>query len=143
MALDISSLQKVVALLDNALKLAAGDRMQELQQDERELIKAGVIQNFEFTYEVSWKTLKRYLEMSSPNPAEIDNMSFADLIRTGCENNILLSDLSAWQNYRRARGITSHVYDMKKAEEVLAVIPGFLREAKYLLAKLQERLGKL
>ncbi|MFQ5717342.1 MAG: nucleotidyltransferase substrate binding protein, partial [Nitrospinales bacterium] len=72
-----------------------------------------------------------------------DNMSFADLIRTGCENNILLSDLSAWQNYRKARGITSHVYDVKKAEEVLKVIPGFLQEAKYLLEKLQERAKNL
>ncbi|MFQ5717833.1 MAG: nucleotidyltransferase substrate binding protein, partial [Nitrospinales bacterium] len=72
MALDISSLQKVVALLDNALKMAASDRMREFREDERELIKAGVIQNFEFTYELCWKTLKRYLEMSSPNPAEID-----------------------------------------------------------------------
>jgi hypothetical protein len=33
---------------------------------------AAAIQAFEFTYELSWKMLKRYLERTVPNPDGID-----------------------------------------------------------------------
>jgi phosphoserine phosphatase len=44
-----------------------------------------------------------------------------------------------WKEYREERGATSHAYDEDKAQEVFESIPAFLEEAKYLLAKLQER----
>ena len=44
---------------------------------------AATIQRFEFSYELSDKMPKRYLEMAAPNPARIDEMVFHDMIRTG------------------------------------------------------------
>jgi hypothetical protein len=38
----------------------------------REQMRNSVIQCFEFTYELSWKMLKRYLEETEANPSEID-----------------------------------------------------------------------
>ena len=57
-------------------------------------IRDGLIQRFEFTYDISHKMLKRYLEKTSQNPEQFDAMSFADLIRSGNEQSLLLSDWS-------------------------------------------------
>jgi hypothetical protein len=65
--------------------------------------------------------------------------SFPELIRTGSERGLLLSGWDVWKGYRTARGITSHTYDEARADQVFAVIPQFLQDARYLLAQLQER----
>ena len=48
-----------------------------------EQIRDGLIQRFEFTYELCQRMLRRYLRETAPSPDEIERMSFADLIRAG------------------------------------------------------------
>lgn len=139
MILDLTSLQKAVVSLESALSVITSDSINRLDRKTREVIKAGVIQNFEFTYELSHKMIKRYLEKASPNPAGIDEMGFQDIIRTASEQGLLLNGWDVWKDYRKARGTTSHAYDEEKAAEVLDEIPGFLDDAKYLLAQLEKR----
>lgn len=122
----------------------AVDRFEEgletLAQDpENTLIRDGVIQRFEFTYELSHKMLKRYLEATSANPDDIDSMTFQDLIRTGSEQGLLLSGWDKWRDFRQARTDTSHTYDEEKALNVVAELPAFLLESRYLLKQLQNR----
>lgn len=105
-------------------------------------LRAGAIQAFEFTYEVAYKMLKRYLEMTDPNPSSIDAMTFNDLIRTGYEKGLIKSELVVWKEYRKERGTISHTYDEDKAVEVFAYIPGFLVDAKYLFTALQDRISR-
>jgi nucleotidyltransferase substrate binding protein (TIGR01987 family) len=102
-------------------------------------MRAAAIQAFGFTYELCWKMLKRYLEATLPNADEVDQMSFPTLIRTASEHGLLLSDWSVWKEYRQERGTTSHTYDEKKAIEVFAELPRFLKEAQYLLKQLKKR----
>jgi nucleotidyltransferase substrate binding protein (TIGR01987 family) len=99
-------------------------------------IRDGLIQRFEFTYEISYKMLKRHLEATSANPAEFDDMSFQDLIRMGNERGLLLGGWPEWRNYRDMRAKTSHTYDEDIALEVVDGIPDFQREAAYLHQKL-------
>jgi nucleotidyltransferase substrate binding protein (TIGR01987 family) len=139
MLLDLGSFRKAIKSLENALAVYSSDSTKTLTFETREVIKAGVIQNFEFTYELSHKMLKRYLELAAANPVELSDMSFPDLIRTGSEKGLLLSGWDVWREYRTARGTTSHTYDAGKATEVLSFIPGFLDEARFLLAELEKR----
>lgn len=83
--------------------------------------------------------LKRHLEAVSPTPEHFDGMAFADLIRSGNEQGLLLGDGSKWRIYREMRSKTSHTYDEDVAIEVVLGIPAFLEEARYLLQQLQER----
>lgn len=76
--LDLTTLTNAVSRLDEGLA-----RYQRDTSDTQ--IRDGLIQRFEFTYEISHKMLKRYLEMSSANPEQFDSMPFQDLIRTGNE----------------------------------------------------------
>ena len=137
--IDLSSLDKAVDSLGRAIAVSeaqiatrAGDR------NLRETIRAGVIQNFEFSYELCWKMLKRQLEQTSPSSSSIDQMSFRDLIRTGAERG-LVEDPKRWFDYRNQRNITLHTYDDAKAEAVYATAVAFVHDARDLLTKLKAR----
>ncbi|NNM58939.1 MAG: nucleotidyltransferase [Legionellales bacterium] len=103
-------------------------------------IRDGLIQRFEFTYDLSCKTLKRYLESASPTPEEYDQMPFADIIRSANEQGLLLSNWPKWRQYRDMRNKTSHTYDEDIALAVVVEIPEFLKEAQFLRNTLRERL---
>ena len=132
--LDLTPLEKAITRLSEGLS-----RYQQDITDSQ--IRDGLIQRFEFTYEISHKMLKRFLEASSANPAEFDGMSFQDLIRSGNERGLLLGSWSDWKKYRDMRAKTSHTYDEEVALEVVAGIPAMLEEAQYLLSQLREALA--
>jgi len=134
MALDFSSLAKAVTRLAEGLARHAADPRGEQLRD-------GLMQRFEFTYDLSHKMLRRVLEDASANPAEVDRMTFPTLIRTAGEQGLLQGDWTDWRTFREMRNITSHTYDEAKAQQVAAAIPAFLDEAKALLARLQDSAG--
>jgi nucleotidyltransferase substrate binding protein (TIGR01987 family) len=132
MKLDISSLEKATNSLEKAIK--------EYEKSENEFVRDSCIQRFEYTYELSWKTIKRFLEETAANPNEIDLMSFQELIREANEKGILLTDWETWKLYRIYRGTTSHAYNEDKANEIYNEIPGFLNEIKFLINQLKKHL---
>jgi len=138
--LDLSSFANALAQLEKSLVYCASELARQDPEIGR-LFRAAAIQAFEFTYELSWKMLRRYLEATLPNPAAVAEMSFPELIRTGSERGLLLSGWDVWQGYRRARGTTSHTYDEVQADQVFAIIPQFAQEARHLLVQLQKRSG--
>lgn len=132
--LNIEPFEKAIASLEVALDRQAKDTSDDLVRD-------ACIQRFEYTYELAHKMLKRFLEGTSANPDEFDNMAFQDLIRSGNERGLLRSDWSRWKEYRRARGTTSHTYDEEKAREVFSIVPDFLLEARFLRDRLRDGLA--
>ena len=133
-ALDLSPFIKAVDRLDEGIARYQRDTLDTQIRD-------GLIQRFEFTYEISHKMLKRYLELASPTPAQYDGMAFQELIRSGNEQGLLRSDWSRWRSFREMRSKTSHTYDESVALAVVAEIPDFLLEARHLLGCLRERLA--
>ncbi|WP_243371147.1 HI0074 family nucleotidyltransferase substrate-binding subunit [Geotalea sp. SG265] len=138
MALDFSSLQNAISQLEKSLKFTHSPAA-EMDGELFEQLRNSVIQCFEFTYELSHKMLRRYLEETAASPDEADFSTFQNLIRTGNEKGLLRSDWLRWRVYRQARTDSSHTYDVDKAEAVYAIAPEFLEEAKYLYARLMER----
>jgi nucleotidyltransferase substrate binding protein (TIGR01987 family) len=134
MKLDITSFGNAVRRLREGLA-----RYEREPADEQ--IRDGLIQRFEFTYELSHKTLKRYLKETTASPDEVERMPFADLIRTGNAQGLLRGDWPAWRRFRDMRARTSHTYDAKVAAQVVAAIPAFLEEVEYLYGELQRRLA--
>lgn len=133
MKLDIGALEKAVVRLEEGL-------IRYRQDITDSQIRDGLIQRFEFTYELSHKMLKRYLEAASASPHIYEAMPFPDQIRSGNEQGLLLGDWPAWKSYRDMRSRTSHTYDEVQALEVVAGIPAFLDEAKFLRDQLRRRL---
>jgi nucleotidyltransferase substrate binding protein (TIGR01987 family) len=104
-------------------------------------LRDGLIQRFEFTYELCHRMLRRFIRQTAASPEEVDRMAFQDLIRTANRQGLLLGDWPAWHRYRDSRAKTSHTYHGKIAREVAEAIPAFLAEAEYLRDELRKRLA--
>ncbi|MCL2145374.1 MAG: nucleotidyltransferase substrate binding protein [Endomicrobia bacterium] len=136
MVLDLSSFKKAVNSLNEVLD--------ELEKDKtNKFVKDSAVQRFEYTYELAYKMLRRFLEITEHSKQQVEEMSFSNIIRTANEKGLLLNDLEKWVIYREKRNITSHVYDENKADSVISVIPDFFKESDFLLNKLSERVGRL
>jgi nucleotidyltransferase substrate binding protein (TIGR01987 family) len=133
MALDISPLVNAVARLQEGL-----ERHRREPADDQ--LRDGLIQRFEFTYELSHRMLRRYLRMVAPSPDIYDQMPFQDLIRSGNQQGLLHGDWPVWRRYRDMRARTSNTYAAAIAAQVAQAIPDFLAEAAYLSDQLQQRL---
>ncbi len=138
MAIDITSLRNAMAQLETAISYA-NSALAASDPGLREQLRNSVIQCFEFTYELSHKMLKRYLESTAANPQDIDLATFQTLIRTANEQGLLRSDWSMWRTYRQARTDSGHTYNQAKAEAVFALAPDFLAEAKFMAAQITAR----
>lgn len=129
--LDLTSLRDALASLRRGLA-----RWHPNPGDEE--VRDACIQRFEFCFELSWKMLKRRLELDLPDAGSVDAMSYRELIRSGAERG-LIADAAAWMLYRDKRNTTSHTYNAARAAEVAAVIPAFEAHAQALLVLLQSR----
>ena len=132
--LDLSPLDRAIDRLNEGLV-----RYQQDISDTQ--IRDGLIQRFEFSYEISHKMVKRYLEFASPTPEQYEEMMFQDLIRSGNEQGLLLGSWPDWKRYRSMRSKTSHTLDEDVALEVVGGIPTFLEEARYLRDQIKARLA--
>lgn len=122
--LDITSFENAIQSLQNALR--------DYHKDGGEYTRDACIKRFEYTYELSHKMLKRYLEMSAPNPVEVDTYSFQTLIRTGYEKGILKNSWDVWYTYRHNRNKTAHGYNEHNAKDIVAGLDDFVTEVLYL-----------
>ena len=138
MALDLTSLDKAVATLKRAVTEAGSSEfMDRLTDVQREIVRAGVIQNFEFTYELCWKFMKRWLERNLGS-SHVDGVSRRELFRLAMEHH-LIQDSAIWFDYHEARNKTAHTYDEETAMAVFTVATQFLGDAGKFLKALVAR----
>lgn len=130
--IDFTSLQLAIKSLREALDTYQTDKTNTFVRDAS-------IQRFEYTYELCHKMLKRFLEATEPNSADIDTMTFQTLIRTGAEKGLLKNSWDKWSEYKNARNLTTHTYNEKMALAVCSILPEFLTEAEHLSAELVKR----
>ena len=137
MHLDLTSLVKAVESLKKALEVARPENLENMTEDQRDVIKAGVIQNFEFTYELCWKFIKRWIE-TNVSPFIADGVTRRELFRLAAENR-LIDDVENWMRHHEARNLTAHTYQAAMAEKVYQAARPFARDAERLLQALEAR----
>ena len=135
MALDLGSLQKAVSSLERAIKVAGTMMKGGIDTDKDEVIRAGVIQNFEFTYELCWKFMKRWLQENAAGEF-VDGLTTKELFRMAAEHR-LIKNVEAWFAYPKARNKTSHIYDEVVAGDVYHTAVSFYQDARDLLKTLE------
>ena len=72
-----------------------------------------IVKRFEFTYEMAWKALKRYLEflgLDAKSPRMVFKEAFAQQI---------ITDEAIWLDMIEQRHLTSHVYDEQEIADIL------------------------
>ena len=75
----------------------------------------GLIQRFEFTFELAWKLMKSYAEYQGTDK---ELMGSRDAIRWAFENK-LIKDSDVWMEMIKRRNDTSHTYDENTAADVV------------------------
>ena len=135
MSLQLDNLVKSIDTLERSVRTAS--TLETSDEDLQDTVRAGVIQNFEVTYELSWKMIKRWLE-ENIGSAHADGISKRELFRRAAEN-LLITDAERWNDYNEARNLTSHTYDEDAAESVFTEATEFVQDVKYLLRALEER----
>ena len=96
----------------NKLKNANQKLKEGIEQAKDELDKDGVIQRFEFTFELLWKALKIYLEYQGiivKTPRD----SFVEAFRID-----LISDEKIFLDMLEDRNNTTHIYDKETSEKI-------------------------
>jgi len=137
--IDLSALRNAVASLEDGLEVVSDSDWFNAQSSKvQNTLIAGVIQNFEFVYEISIKMIKRQIEEESASPTEVDETNFREVLRVAAEKG-LIADVEAWFKYRKMRNITAHTYDHEKAQQVYQDTLIFIGDARALLRKLEAR----
>ena len=102
-----------------------------------ELIQMALIQAFEFTFELGWKTLKDYLEESG---IIIEEATPKYVIKKAYEAK-LIKDGEAWIDIINDRNLTSHTYNEEKAKKVIDnVINFYMPEFEQVYSYFKKRL---
>ena len=126
--LNLDPLEKAITQLKSGLDQSHAD-------PDNELLRDGVIQRFEYTMDLSWKMIQRYLK----HIAQVEESAIRtkkDLFREAGKLG-LISNVEAWFGYYEARNETSHTYDPQIAESVFKQAEMFLPDATRLLEALK------
>jgi nucleotidyltransferase substrate binding protein (TIGR01987 family) len=105
--------------------------------EERETLRAGVIQNFEVSYELAWKVMKRWLAFNI-GKSHVEGISIFELYKLAAANKLIAS-VEQWFNFHKARNMTSHEYGGDVAQEVYACALEFLPVAQSLASVLEAK----
>ncbi len=114
------------------------ERLKEAAQefsrsDASDVVRDGLIQRFEFTYELAWKTIKEYLE----DIGIVDKNSPKAVIKEAYAQKIIINEKN-WLLMLRDRNMTSHVYKEEAAQEIAArIVTCYLHEFDLLLQALE------
>lgn len=103
----IENYHHALAQLAEAVQIYTADPGDALYRD-------GLIQRFEFTVELAWKSLKEYLEDQG---AVLGIASPRGVLKEAYAAGVI-TDAETWNRIIEARNITSHVYDEKTAQTV-------------------------
>jgi nucleotidyltransferase substrate binding protein (TIGR01987 family) len=135
---DLTTLEKSLAAFDTVYPRALDDTWLS-QQDEatRLAFAAGVIKHFEFTYELCWKAMKRWLN-DNVSPEITDGISRRELFRLAAQYR-LIGDVEEWMVYHMGRNQTAHRYGQVMADEVAQILPDFSHAAHQLYQQLAQK----
>jgi len=91
------------------------------------LEEQGLIQTFEYNYELAWNTIKDFYQ----DQAEVSIQGSRDAIRLAFQRN-LIDDGSLWMEMIKSRVLTSHTYNKETAKQISAQIikdfyPAFIK----------------
>ncbi len=136
--LDLTALERAVAAFEAVLERTEDPALNaRLDVVTRNALRAGAIQHFEFTYELAWKFIRRWLAEQLGKDYVL-GVTRRELFRLAAEHG-LIGDVDAWMRFHRARNLTSHTYNETVAREIYASARDFLPHAARLLRRLRER----
>ncbi|MFK8138006.1 MAG: HI0074 family nucleotidyltransferase substrate-binding subunit [Bdellovibrionales bacterium] len=119
MSTSILEFEKAVTRLEEALL-----------EEKNDFLRDSVIQRFEFSVELAWKTSKKVMGTNISAPK--------DVIRE-MARGAYINDVDIWLKAIDMRNLSSHTYKESLAEQVYYFAQSFLPQLKQLLEKVKEK----
>lgn len=121
----LNDFSRTLTQLNDALQVTAN----------HDVVRAGCIQYFEFTFELAWKSIKSVAEQEGLSPGA----SPKACLRTAYSLQ-WVDDEAIWLEMLDARNRMSHTYDAREALKIYARLPEFNKSLRNLLVSLESRL---
>ena len=125
-----SNFRKALAKLEDVVINRSGDELSELE-------KEGMIQRFEYTFELAWKTLqdileyKGYKDITGPNP----------VLEHSLKDGYIKNE-QGWRQMKKSRELTSHTYNSDTADNIAEnILNTYYTLLKDLETRLEEERG--
>jgi len=106
----IQRLNNFTRALQQLTKFIEKGQLSELEQQ-------GLIQSFEYNYELAWNTIKDFYE----HQGETEIQGSRDAIKLAFKRDLIL-DGEIWMKMIKSRALTSHTYNEDTAEEITSEI---------------------
>jgi nucleotidyltransferase substrate binding protein (TIGR01987 family) len=98
----------------------------------------GAIQRFEYSFELSWKTLKTVLEYLGVEDCKSPRKALQGALIQGLINSL---DQEVWLAMLDDRNQTTHIYHEEVAVSIFQNLPDYLKHMDKLLKKLKDELS--
>jgi len=118
----------------------------EAQEVKSQLINANLgdiyldvcVKRFEFTFEMSWKAIKRVLSMLGIEGIKSPRACFKEAFSQG-----MLAEQHIWLDMIEMRNLSGHVYDESEMKQLEDKLPLYIQAFKALQAELEKQLEVL
>lgn len=104
-----------------------------MKKKKIEIIRDSAIKRFELVFELSWKTIKTFLEIKP-----IICRSARDCFREAFQQGLIDYDQIWTDDMIKARNYSVHTYNEDLAEKIYSQLPDFLKAFKKLLGNLKK-----
>ena len=115
-------------------RIVVAERDRWVAEGNGDIVLDVAVKRFEFTYEMAWKALKRFLDylgIDARAPRPVFKESYAQG---------LLSDEQVWLDMIEMRNLSSHVYDEQEISRILLELERYLAAFDSLLKQLRKTL---
>lgn len=133
--LNLTNIKNAIMTLEEAINYYNTD----VEPTIKNMYADSCIQRFEYTYELAWKIMKKYLKLFF-NKTE-QELTIKNIFRF-MQGYGLINDWTKWVEYNEARNNTSHEYNLNKAQFVLTILQSFLEDVKNFIFCLEQAINE-
>jgi len=144
MLLNTDLLKRCIGTLESSL---AFYQKAEPNSIDQEVFRNAIVKGYELAQETAFKLIKRALKDYGHGGKKLDATPVKDLLRLAATHGLMsVEEVERWFAYRDNRNSIAHDYgphdyDEAFAKETLALLPGFIADAKTLETALRTRFG--
>ena len=127
-------MDKPIIDLSKIIKAQATFERFRKEMTDDDITQAGMVQAFEFCYELAWKIMKRFLATQG-----IETISPKDTFRKAAIAKII-DDPEVWFDFQEKRNLTAHTYEQNNIDAILKIIESFSLELDKIITRIKAQL---
>lgn len=138
MGLSLKALEKSVRSLEEAIEYSKG----KIDLDNLDILgdnlRSAIIQKFEYTYELSMKMMRRWLDENLFLGNSEFSLTKMEILKNAYKEG-LIDNIDDWVEFGKARNLTSHTYNEDNAVVVYKKALEFLPASKSMIMRLKSK----